>query len=229
MSNFVYNDVYADGAFAPIKPEYYRNDISNNDTNADVKRDSGDPPPTKKVKRGQNKSRHKKNKMKYDLSFCKNIIKGIECTLDNCKYSHDLNEFINKKESDIDSKCFIYDRFGSCKYGYGCRYYVGHYNDYRSNNEDVRKFYKKNMDKYQENYKLKYGKQDEYLSGMLNELENNGTNDEGKKDKNEDNNDGVMNIYGYKMLSDIKKMLRNKKKCLVLSSNLLDCVFILMV
>lgn len=77
----------------------------------------------KKMKvKGRNKQRpvtHIKSKDK----LCPTIFQEKECSFgEKCKFSHDINGFMESKPKDIDSHCFLFETYGKCQYGLACRY-----------------------------------------------------------------------------------------------------------
>ena len=41
---------------------------------------------------------------------------------ESCRYVHDLKVFLEKKEPDIDTSCYVFQTFGFCPFGIACRY-----------------------------------------------------------------------------------------------------------
>jgi tRNA-dihydrouridine synthase 3 len=99
-------------AVAPIKPEYIIN----------VEKD----PEDKTIReKGQNKKRPKR-KVFDTIRLCSNAALGIQCTRENCKYSHDIDEYLNCKEPDLGTDCVLFNLMGKCSFGVKCRFAVAH-------------------------------------------------------------------------------------------------------
>ncbi len=62
-----------------------------------------------------------------EIRLCSNVAKNIKCEYgDNCKYSHDIKLWFEKKPKDISSSCYMYERYGKCSFGLSCRFSQNH-------------------------------------------------------------------------------------------------------
>ncbi|XP_035913000.1 tRNA-dihydrouridine(47) synthase [NAD(P)(+)]-like [Anopheles stephensi] len=94
----------------------------------------------KKKNRGQNKSRTVPFKEEDALRLCKSLLDGNvgenatkKCTNANCRFSHDLEKFLQLKPKDIDGTCYIYTTKGYCSFGVTCRFAGAHLDDQSRN------------------------------------------------------------------------------------------------
>uniref|UniRef100_A0A182K9P4 tRNA-dihydrouridine(47) synthase [NAD(P)(+)] n=1 Tax=Anopheles christyi TaxID=43041 RepID=A0A182K9P4_9DIPT len=92
-----------------------------------------EPQGKKKKNRGQNKSRTVPFKEEDALRLCKSLLDGNlgedtskKCTNDKCRFSHDLDKFLQLKPKDIDGTCYIYSTKGYCNFGVTCRFAGAH-------------------------------------------------------------------------------------------------------
>jgi len=94
-----------------------------------------DEPPSKKQKcskyvlKGQNKSRNCTYYQLPNEHLCSYLTEGIEkgsCLYDNCKFLHNVKEYLEKKPEDIDKTCYVYSIKGRCPRGLTCRYGSSH-------------------------------------------------------------------------------------------------------
>jgi len=94
-----------------------------------------DEPPSKRQKcsknvlKGQNKSRSCTYYQIPNEHLCSNLTEGMDkgsCLYDNCKFLHDVKEYLEKKPEDIDKTCYIYSIKGRCPRGLTCRYGSSH-------------------------------------------------------------------------------------------------------
>lgn len=124
---------------AQIKPEFIidpRNTESIDDDSAEQNSREliQDPQPNtgkknKNKKKGQNKNRNLVQ-LKETIKLCPSIIdtekpciKGIEC-----KFSHDLDEYLAQKPVDLEGKCPVWDALGYCPLSVKCRWLHSHFN-----------------------------------------------------------------------------------------------------
>uniref|UniRef100_A0A182R6J2 tRNA-dihydrouridine(47) synthase [NAD(P)(+)] n=1 Tax=Anopheles funestus TaxID=62324 RepID=A0A182R6J2_ANOFN len=128
-----------------------KDDTVNNNGNAN---DANEPPEKKgrfesnageghgkrKKNRGQNKSRGLPFKEEDALRLCKSLLDGNmgenaakKCSNTNCRFSHDLDKFLQLKPKDIDGKCYIYTTKGYCSFGVTCRFAGAHLDDNNRN------------------------------------------------------------------------------------------------
>uniref|UniRef100_A0A182TZB1 tRNA-dihydrouridine(47) synthase [NAD(P)(+)] n=1 Tax=Anopheles melas TaxID=34690 RepID=A0A182TZB1_9DIPT len=99
-----------------------------------------EPQGKKKKNRGQNKSRTVPFKEEDGLRLCKSLLDGNlgedaakKCTNANCRFSHDLDKFLQLKPKDIDGTCYIYSTKGYCNFGVTCRFAGAHLDENRRN------------------------------------------------------------------------------------------------
>lgn len=94
-----------------------------------------DEPPSKKQKssknilKGQNKGRSCTYYQIPQEHLCSNLIEDTEnglCQYDNCKFLHDIKEYLGKKPEDIGKTCYVYSLKGRCPRGLTCRYGRSH-------------------------------------------------------------------------------------------------------
>lgn len=87
-------------------------------------------PPSKKFKKDKKKNDRGMNtnrpnyRESYSDKLCKAFVHGLtdsKCDRENCKMSHDLNAFLDKKPPDLGEKCPIYSTRGFCMFGVTCR------------------------------------------------------------------------------------------------------------
>ncbi|KAI9492368.1 hypothetical protein BDB00DRAFT_828723 [Zychaea mexicana] len=80
----------------------------------------------KKV-RGANYGQRGKKRIQDDVKLCKTIALGGECSFgETCKFSHDLEKYLESKPADVGDKCPQFEVFGYCRNGYKCRYLKAH-------------------------------------------------------------------------------------------------------
>ncbi|XP_054744257.1 tRNA-dihydrouridine(47) synthase [NAD(P)(+)]-like [Anastrepha obliqua] len=82
----------------------------------------------KERKRGQNKNRPV-FKQDSSLLLCHSLMNGPDlekCRHENCRYVHDLSEYLASKPEDLGSKCPIFDTLGFCTRGVTCRFAKAH-------------------------------------------------------------------------------------------------------
>ena len=57
------------------------------------------------------------------LRMCRVTLEGGECPhAGNCKYSHDIAEFLRQRPDDLGPRCYQFDTFGKCDSGVACRF-----------------------------------------------------------------------------------------------------------
>lgn len=61
-----------------------------------------------------------------DEKLCRSVIDEKKCERDSCKWSHDLQKYLENKLPDIGEKCPIYSINGYCPYGVTCRFGIQH-------------------------------------------------------------------------------------------------------
>eukprot|EP01137_Pigoraptor_chileana_P002779 Opistho-2@42087 len=66
----------------------------------------------------------KKKKMK---GLCNSILRGNKCNFaENCRYSHNLDDYLAAKLPDLGPTCINFEKFGKCPYGLQCRFSGAH-------------------------------------------------------------------------------------------------------
>ncbi|ORX88395.1 FMN-linked oxidoreductase [Basidiobolus meristosporus CBS 931.73] len=113
---------------APIKPEYL---VSNKpqESSQKVTEERVSEPPKKRM-RGQNKGRESRVRTDDEVQLCNFINKNQECPHgESCKYTHDVKAYMEAKGNDIGDKCPHFENYGSCPYGYKCRFAKHHVTD----------------------------------------------------------------------------------------------------
>ncbi|KAI9250140.1 hypothetical protein BDA99DRAFT_522968 [Phascolomyces articulosus] len=77
--------------------------------------------------RGANKGPRGKKRIEDEIKLCKPIALGDECTYgDSCRFSHDLEKYLETKPADLGDKCPQFEAFGKCRNGYKCRFLNAH-------------------------------------------------------------------------------------------------------
>ncbi|CAD5229917.1 unnamed protein product [Bursaphelenchus okinawaensis] len=90
----------------------------------------------KAARRGQDRKREKKmahamaDVRQNSMRLCPSmLIPGRECRFGaKCNASHDIKDYVAKKEEDIRPSCIIYDQLGKCNFGVSCRFAKAHTN-----------------------------------------------------------------------------------------------------
>ncbi|OLL26245.1 tRNA-dihydrouridine(47) synthase [NAD(P)(+)] [Neolecta irregularis DAH-3] len=109
-------------------------DVQNSiDLEKDSRGDDTNPPTIEnstKRKRGMNKARHM-NKVQETIRLCPHVSRsdgtGNPCPFqETCKFSHDLQEYLDSKPPDIGDTCAVYQATGFCKSGWKCRWLKSH-------------------------------------------------------------------------------------------------------
>ncbi|XP_075150165.1 dihydrouridine synthase 3 [Haematobia irritans] len=82
----------------------------------------------KERKRGQNKNRpvYKDDRTTH---LCNSLINGPtekKCSLENCRYVHDLDQYLSSKGEDLGDKCVVFEVKGFCPRGVTCRFAKAH-------------------------------------------------------------------------------------------------------
>ncbi|XP_077513575.1 dihydrouridine synthase 3 isoform X2 [Amblyomma americanum] len=86
---------------------------------------NGTPPPRKKL-RGQNHSRPHHQPQPQSAKLCFRHLAGDCPHGPQCRYSHDVQAFLDTKPSDLGEKCPLVDAHGGCRYGVACRFAQAH-------------------------------------------------------------------------------------------------------
>lgn len=80
-----------------------------------------------KKNKGQNKPKDRiVNTVRDVVQLCQTVSMGNECTRDECKYSHDIDEYLALKGPDIGDSCPVFALLGKCRYGLKCRFAMSH-------------------------------------------------------------------------------------------------------
>lgn len=72
------------------------------------------------------KKRHQETHPDKDDRLCTFVAKGEPCPFGECKYNHNVKEFLSKKPSDLGPVCYQYQTFGYCQNGVMCRFGSSH-------------------------------------------------------------------------------------------------------
>lgn len=98
--------------------------------------------PPKKKRKGQNKARPRTvPKVESEFRICPTILRNEECKFgSNCKFTHDIEKYIQHKPADIGRECINYRRTGKCPYGIECRYGSEHISEDHKNIIDEERY-----------------------------------------------------------------------------------------
>jgi len=122
---------------SPIKKEYIikifdnEDEFENNEAseqstdNNDRKRKLGKKNERNKKIRGMNKNRTI-TYVKDETDLCNRFIHGTCSNGYNCKWGHNIKEYLDHKEADLGNECPIYSIYNRCPYGVKCRFFSGH-------------------------------------------------------------------------------------------------------
>ncbi|BFU18265.1 dihydrouridine synthase (dus), putative [Entamoeba histolytica HM-1:IMSS-B] len=77
------------------------------------------------------KSMKKRKKIlkEQNEGICLNFMKTGKCERENCKYSHDLKEYLSKRTDLLEGICPLFKEYGFCPNGYTCEWYKSHINE----------------------------------------------------------------------------------------------------
>ena len=89
-------------------------------------RDADGQPRSKKQKKGGMNKNRPIFKQSPDEKLCRAVIDEKVCSKEICKWSHDLQEYLDKRPPDIAEKCPIYSTAGYCHFGITCRFSSEH-------------------------------------------------------------------------------------------------------
>jgi len=83
-----------------------------------------------KKQRGQNKNREIKQNQEQ-IQLCQSLVDpelGRTCKFgpETCRFTHDLDIYLNAKESDIEGVCPVFNSLGYCPAGFKCRFLHSH-------------------------------------------------------------------------------------------------------
>eukprot|EP01135_Chromosphaera_perkinsii_P004366 Nk52_evm17s279 gene=Nk52_evmTU17s279 len=79
-----------------------------------------------KRQRGQNKKRPRNNRLTSGESLCKAFVSEKGCSYENCKYSHDVKGYLERKPADLGETCVNFEVKGECRFGITCRFHKQH-------------------------------------------------------------------------------------------------------
>lgn len=83
--------------------------------------------PSKKKLRGQNKQRPRETRQPRSEKLCLKFLNDGGCPYgDKCSFSHDLEAFAQKRPKDIGNKCYLFETYGHCQFGFLCRFGSSH-------------------------------------------------------------------------------------------------------
>ena len=107
------------GTFARVRQEFLRDEPSW------TKSDDGD---VQKHHTGFRKRSKimKQNQKVTEINLCNLIRKGLPCPFENCKFSHDVENYLKERPQDIADKCPVLQELGFCPMGFACRYVGAH-------------------------------------------------------------------------------------------------------
>lgn len=114
-----------------VKVETKPEDVSKPEE-GDSTRQSDGQPKSKKQRKEEKKGMNKHRpifRQSPDDKLCRALLDGNEnqcARAEKCKFSHDLKEYLSKKDPDIGEKCPIFDINGFCNYGISCRFSKNH-------------------------------------------------------------------------------------------------------
>jgi len=84
-------------------------------------------------KRGRNKKRPPPMKFARAIRLCPPFVNVSptretypECTFPNCKFLHDVVQYVESKPEDLGGECYLYKTFGRCRSGVCCRFAKSH-------------------------------------------------------------------------------------------------------
>lgn len=105
---------------------------------ANDNREADGQPQSKKQRKAEKRGQHKNRpifKQSLDDKLCRALLDGIEnkCPKEQCRFSHDLAGYLEKKPADIGEKCPVYSTRGFCSYGITCRFAKIHLSDDNKN------------------------------------------------------------------------------------------------
>ncbi|KAF9585007.1 tRNA-dihydrouridine(47) synthase [NAD(P)(+)]-like protein [Lunasporangiospora selenospora] len=81
----------------------------------------------RKKRGGQTKDRIVTRRIGDEVDLCFKIAGGQECERgESCKANHDIPKYLAAKPKDLGDHCVNFDVYGTCRYGYKCRYLGAH-------------------------------------------------------------------------------------------------------
>lgn len=113
----------------PVEEKYINDDEAEG---GDRQEEEGGKGGKNKKKRGQNKKRDLKQQHE-EVRLCSSLLdpeNPKECRFgaENCRNSHNVEEYISSKPEDIEGNCPVYTAIGYCPAGLKCRWLHSHYN-----------------------------------------------------------------------------------------------------
>ncbi|KAF8933877.1 hypothetical protein EDD21DRAFT_158597 [Dissophora ornata] len=100
------------------------------DANANNKRDRKNKKHVKNDKKrrgGQTQDRVVTRRIDDEVQLCFKVARGAECEKgEGCKFNHDIQKYLEAKDKDLGERCYNFDVYGDCPYGYKCRYLGAH-------------------------------------------------------------------------------------------------------
>ncbi|KAI8334759.1 hypothetical protein BC941DRAFT_495544 [Chlamydoabsidia padenii] len=77
--------------------------------------------------RGANKGPRGKKRIEEGIKICSSTALGEPCGFgENCRFSHELEQYLKEKPADLGDRCVQFELFGKCQRGYKCRYLNAH-------------------------------------------------------------------------------------------------------
>jgi tRNA-dihydrouridine synthase 3 len=62
-----------------------------------------------------------------EFRLCASVAKGVNCSYgDTCRFSHDVSLWLANRPKDISSTCYLFEKYGVCKFGISCRFSENH-------------------------------------------------------------------------------------------------------
>ena len=113
----------------PVEEKYINDDEAEG---GDRQEEEGGKGGKNKKRRGQNKKRDLKQQHE-EVRLCSSLLdpeNPKECRFgaENCRNSHNVEEYISSKPEDIEGNCPVYTAIGYCPAGLKCRWLHSHYN-----------------------------------------------------------------------------------------------------
>ena len=113
----------------PVEEKYINDDEAEG---GDRQEEEGGKGGKNKKRRGQNKKRDLKQQHE-EVRLCSSLLdpeNPKECRFgaENCRNSHNVEEYISSKPEDIEGNCPVYSAIGYCPAGLKCRWLHSHYN-----------------------------------------------------------------------------------------------------
>ena len=92
-------------------------------------------PPLKKRKlKGRNKKRPVEKRMNDSDRLCPSVMGERTCPYgDRCKFSHDVQKFVESRQTVVDKNCYMFAKYGRCPFGVTCLFADQHLTENFSN------------------------------------------------------------------------------------------------